>query len=329
MIQGTAAVNAITCEIIQNYEEIIEVCENDFCSIALSLYAYEGKTESEVSFGEGEIVFVIKEDTGGWWEGEVNGNYGFFPSNYVKSILKIQKDDKDGKPTKPKAPEPKKEEPAAQTTVAAKPAVQPVAVTKPAAVIKPAAANPVATKPVATKPVEANPVVNKPAANKPVGANNQVGRPAAGTTGGRGAGGGSKQKFMQDLEDLKKIAKTESENNAKLQSLVENLAKEVEKLKQQPSSSSNSSGGDVSGLQQTVSDMRSEVQKLSDSNSKLESELQTTNENIAEAKKQLDSLKTEEIALKRDLKILQFKCDKLKPEGGTSGSRRQAPSLNK
>ena len=286
MIQGTAAVNAITCEIIQNYEELIEASEYDFSSVAVSLFPYEGKSESEVSFGDGEIIFVIKEDTAGWWEGEVNGNYGFFPSNYVKSILSLTQKETD----KPVTPTPT----ASVECSAPKAAEQPKAV-----------------EPTTAKPASAS-----------GGESVQAGRTKSNT---RGGGGGSKQKFMSDLENLKKLARSEADNNVKLQALVESLVKDVESLKSIPAPQSSGSSASLDSLQQEMASMRSQMDELSSSNAQLVSDLEGTNQSISATKKQLDALKTEEIALKRDLKILQFKCDKI-PEGST---RRAAPTLNK
>lgn len=42
--------------------------------------------EKDVSFKEGDLIRVIdKSNPAGWWEGEVNGVTGFFPSTFVES----------------------------------------------------------------------------------------------------------------------------------------------------------------------------------------------------------------------------------------------------
>jgi len=33
---------------------------------------------------KGDIVVVTQKEDGGWWEGTLNGNTAWFPSNYVR-----------------------------------------------------------------------------------------------------------------------------------------------------------------------------------------------------------------------------------------------------
>lgn len=61
----------------------------------------------------------------------------------------------------------------------------------------------------------------------------------------------------------------------------------------------------------TVSLLKSEISQLSETNQRLNNELKNTSDTLIDMNKQLDSLKQEEIGLKRDLKIVQYKCDKL------------------
>lgn len=44
-----------------------------------------GESDSELIFKIGDMIKVTSEDTGseGWWEGELNGNVGYFPASYV------------------------------------------------------------------------------------------------------------------------------------------------------------------------------------------------------------------------------------------------------
>jgi len=55
---------------------------------ARALYDYEGESANDLSFREGDIISIIdKSDPSGWWEGELNGATGFFPSNFVEEIV--------------------------------------------------------------------------------------------------------------------------------------------------------------------------------------------------------------------------------------------------
>jgi len=50
-----------------------------------ALYEYPGEQEGDLAFHEGDIINLIdNSDPSGWWEGELNGVTGFFPSNFVE-----------------------------------------------------------------------------------------------------------------------------------------------------------------------------------------------------------------------------------------------------
>lgn len=260
-------------------------------SVGVTLFAYEGQSERELSFKQGEIVFISKEDDGGWWEGEANGNFGFFPTNYVKKIMSLKKD-----APLPQQPLTNMTAPMAEESLVAEPVAEPTL-------------------------VEAEPVVAEVTPKK--SAPSPASRSKSGTSTGSGSGSsaGSKQKFLTDLEDLKKVAQAEQESNAKLQALVDNLSKEIELLKHSTGSSGSSNAGPGD------SNLSSQVQELSSSTAKLELQMDQATNDLASIKKTLEALKTEEIGLKRDLKIIQFKCDKNK--ASTETVRRAAPVLNK
>jgi len=52
---------------------------------AQALYKFMGEEDTELSFEKGDIIIIHKSE-GEWWEGELNGNRGTLPSNYVKLI---------------------------------------------------------------------------------------------------------------------------------------------------------------------------------------------------------------------------------------------------
>ena len=57
--------------------EVVEVIDT-----VDALYDYAGET-GELSFSEGDKISVFAKGEDGWWEGEVNGKRGVFPSNYT------------------------------------------------------------------------------------------------------------------------------------------------------------------------------------------------------------------------------------------------------
>ncbi|KAM5156839.1 abl interactor 1 isoform 8-T8 [Mantella aurantiaca] len=53
----------------------------------VAIYDYAKDKEDELSFMEGAIIYVIKKNDDGWYEGVSNGVTGLFPGNYVESIM--------------------------------------------------------------------------------------------------------------------------------------------------------------------------------------------------------------------------------------------------
>ncbi|XP_067315207.1 abl interactor 2b isoform X18 [Pseudorasbora parva] len=53
----------------------------------VAIYDYSRDKEDELSFQEGAIIYVIKKNDDGWFEGVMSGTTGLFPGNYVESIM--------------------------------------------------------------------------------------------------------------------------------------------------------------------------------------------------------------------------------------------------
>ncbi|KAM6955270.1 abl interactor 2-like isoform 7-T7 [Lycodopsis pacificus] len=53
----------------------------------VAIYDYAADKEDELSFQEGAIIYVIKKNEDGWYEGVMNETTGLFPGNYVESIM--------------------------------------------------------------------------------------------------------------------------------------------------------------------------------------------------------------------------------------------------
>uniref|UniRef100_A0A6Q2YJQ1 Rho guanine nucleotide exchange factor (GEF) 7a n=1 Tax=Esox lucius TaxID=8010 RepID=A0A6Q2YJQ1_ESOLU len=49
-------------------------------------FNFEQTNEDELSFNKGDVISVTRQEEGGWWEGNLNGKTGWFPSNYVREI---------------------------------------------------------------------------------------------------------------------------------------------------------------------------------------------------------------------------------------------------
>lgn len=48
------------------------------------MYDYMANNEDELTFSKGQLINVLNKDDADWWQGEINGVTGLFPSNYVK-----------------------------------------------------------------------------------------------------------------------------------------------------------------------------------------------------------------------------------------------------
>lgn len=54
-----------------------------------ALYDYDGQADEELSFSEGAVIRLLSRDTqtdDGFWEGELNGKVGVFPSVLVEDL---------------------------------------------------------------------------------------------------------------------------------------------------------------------------------------------------------------------------------------------------
>uniref|UniRef100_A0A8B9HGB2 Rac/Cdc42 guanine nucleotide exchange factor (GEF) 6 n=1 Tax=Astyanax mexicanus TaxID=7994 RepID=A0A8B9HGB2_ASTMX len=60
-------------------------------------FNFKQNNEDELSFNKGELIHVTRQEEGGWWEGNLNGKTGWFPSNYVREVKPCDK------PISPKA----------------------------------------------------------------------------------------------------------------------------------------------------------------------------------------------------------------------------------
>uniref|UniRef100_A0A914LXR8 SH3 domain-containing protein n=1 Tax=Meloidogyne incognita TaxID=6306 RepID=A0A914LXR8_MELIC len=49
-------------------------------------YKFEGRNNDELSFSKNDIITVIQQLDGGWWEGSLDGRVGWFPTDFVNLI---------------------------------------------------------------------------------------------------------------------------------------------------------------------------------------------------------------------------------------------------
>ena len=51
-----------------------------------ALHDYDAENDDELSIKDGDVITVLTQEDEGWWEGELNGKKGWFPSNFVEEI---------------------------------------------------------------------------------------------------------------------------------------------------------------------------------------------------------------------------------------------------
>jgi len=50
---------------------------------AIAIYDFRGERSGDLAFRANDVITLLKME-GNWWEGEIRGNVGVFPSNYVQ-----------------------------------------------------------------------------------------------------------------------------------------------------------------------------------------------------------------------------------------------------
>lgn len=53
----------------------------------VAIYDYYADKEDELSFQESSVIYVLKKNDDGWWEGVMDGITGLFPGNYVEHCV--------------------------------------------------------------------------------------------------------------------------------------------------------------------------------------------------------------------------------------------------
>lgn len=58
-----------------------------FNSTVVAIYDYYADKDDELSFQESSVLYVLKKNDDGWWEGVMDGVTGLFPGNYVEPCV--------------------------------------------------------------------------------------------------------------------------------------------------------------------------------------------------------------------------------------------------
>ena len=58
-----------------------------FSISVVAIYDYQADKADELTFTENAVIYVIKKNDDGWWEGVMDGVTGLFPGNYVEPCI--------------------------------------------------------------------------------------------------------------------------------------------------------------------------------------------------------------------------------------------------
>ena len=77
---------------LPSYEKMISQQEtnstipSEYIEKVTTLYKYAGQRYDELSFEPGNVIYVVKKNEDGWYEGFLDGYRGLFPGNYAEVI---------------------------------------------------------------------------------------------------------------------------------------------------------------------------------------------------------------------------------------------------
>lgn len=72
---------------IENSEGNINLCKCLTIITVVAIYDYYADKDDELSFQESSVLYVLKKNDDGWWEGVMDGVTGLFPGNYVEPCV--------------------------------------------------------------------------------------------------------------------------------------------------------------------------------------------------------------------------------------------------
>lgn len=71
----------------RNYVYVGYCLNNQLDFPVVAIYDYYADKDDELSFQESSVLYVLKKNDDGWWEGVMDGVTGLFPGNYVEPCV--------------------------------------------------------------------------------------------------------------------------------------------------------------------------------------------------------------------------------------------------
>ncbi|XP_068631161.1 abl interactor 2 [Battus philenor] len=73
--------------IVPDEEDLPGWVPKNYIEKVVAIYDYYADKEDELSFQESAVIYVLKKNDDGWWEGVMDGVTGLFPGNYVEPCV--------------------------------------------------------------------------------------------------------------------------------------------------------------------------------------------------------------------------------------------------
>ncbi|KAH7885313.1 ras guanine nucleotide exchange factor domain-containing protein [Phlebopus sp. FC_14] len=77
--------HALSTPVSPSADETVRVAAAPEFVLALHDFFPQQQNATCLSFRAGQVIHVLNRDASGWWDGEINGQRGWFPSNYVSA----------------------------------------------------------------------------------------------------------------------------------------------------------------------------------------------------------------------------------------------------
>ena len=69
------------------FDESFLISNFSMSCVVVAIYDYYADKDDELSFQESAVIYVLKKNDDGWWEGVMDGITGLFPGNYVEPCV--------------------------------------------------------------------------------------------------------------------------------------------------------------------------------------------------------------------------------------------------
>ena len=83
--QPASAASSLQTRTLPNAPQGLNPAVQQKANIFIGLYDYDARTAEDLSFAKGELLEVLNNADGDWWQAKstVTGKTGYIPSNYV------------------------------------------------------------------------------------------------------------------------------------------------------------------------------------------------------------------------------------------------------